>query len=275
LVRRPGLRVRGELGYQRRKRALPCLLDDRREVRRREVALAFAVGKGERPDLVRVAGGEDLDDGGMATCGREEPPPANLGRVADVRGEVDLVILLVSGVRASAEPRETPAIDPETWAALKAQIEAARQARREASARLTPVTDAEIARYGADAQPGPEPGVPGSGQDRSEALAGLREDVGELGSKVDELARHDAGRTAERAEIVQAAIDEPSVPSPGPSRPLSPPGSRAALRGSTSLTLRLRLSLRCDRTPAARARGLTRRSPDGFEHPLLGGRGSS
>jgi len=39
-------------------------------------------------------------------------------------------------VRASAEPRETPAIDPETWAALKAQqtaqVEAARQARREA-----------------------------------------------------------------------------------------------------------------------------------------------
>jgi hypothetical protein len=31
------------------------------------------------------------------------------------------------------------------------------------------------------------------------------------GSKVDELARQDAGRAAERAEIVQAAIDEPSV----------------------------------------------------------------
>lgn len=73
------------------------------------------------------------------------------------------------------------------------------------------MTDAEIARYGAGAQPGPEPGVPESGQDRSEALAGLREDVGELGSEVDELARQDAGRAAERAEIVQAVIDESSV----------------------------------------------------------------
>jgi hypothetical protein len=53
--------------------------------------------------------------------------------------------------------------------------------------------------------------VPESGQDRSEALAGLGEDVGELGSKMDEPARHDAERAAERAETVQAAIDEPSV----------------------------------------------------------------
>jgi hypothetical protein len=67
------------------------------------------------------AGEVEVDDGGMAACGQEEPPPADPGRVLDVRGEVDLVILLVSGVRASAGPRETPAIDPETWAALKAQ----------------------------------------------------------------------------------------------------------------------------------------------------------
>ncbi len=71
------------------------------------------------------------------------------------------------------------------------------------------MTDAEIARHRAGAQPGPEPGAPESGQDRSEALAGLGEDVGELGSKVDEPARQDAERAAERAETVQAAIDEP------------------------------------------------------------------
>ena len=62
---------------------------------------------------------------------------------------------------ASAEPRETPAIDPEAWARMKAeqaaQVDAERQARAEASASLTPVTDAEIARYGASAEPEPEP----------------------------------------------------------------------------------------------------------------------
>ena len=120
---------------------------------------------------------------------------------------------------ASAEPRETPAITPETWAQMKAeqaaQVEAGRQARAEASASLTPVTDAEVARYGASAEPKPE-AEPGSAQDRSEALAGLREDVGELGAKVDALARQEAERAAERAEIAQAAIDEPSVREPQP-----------------------------------------------------------
>ena len=121
---------------------------------------------------------------------------------------------------ASAEPRETPAIAPETWAQMKAeqtaQVDAGRQARAEAAARLTPVTDAEIARYGASAQPEPEPEPEAAeiGTDRSEALAGLRGDVGELSAKVDELARQDAERAAERAEIVQAAIDEPSVREP-------------------------------------------------------------
>ena len=64
--------------------------------------------------------------------------------------------------------------------------------------------------------------MPESDQDRSEALAGLGEDAGVLGSKVDELARQDAERAAERAEIVQAAIEEPSVreqPSLGPWQP--------------------------------------------------------
>ena len=121
---------------------------------------------------------------------------------------------------ASAEPRETPAIEPETWAQMKAeqaaQVGADRQARAEAAASLTPVTDAEISRYGASAEADPEAeaGAAEGGQDRSEALAGLRQDVGELGAKVDEMARQDAERAAERAEITQAAIDEPSVRGP-------------------------------------------------------------
>jgi len=48
------------------------------------------------------AGEVKVDDGGMAAGGQEEPQPADPGRIPDVRGEVDLVILLVSGVRAEA-----------------------------------------------------------------------------------------------------------------------------------------------------------------------------
>ena len=120
---------------------------------------------------------------------------------------------------ASAEPRETPAIDPETWAQMKAeqtaQVDAERQARAEASARLTPVTDAEIARYGAErSEPEPEPEAEAAGRRRpgpSEALEGIRAEVGELSAKVDQL----PGPAAERrAEMAQAGIDEPVVHEP-------------------------------------------------------------
>ena len=74
-----------------------------------------------------------------------------------------------------------------------AQVDAERQARAEASARLTPVTDAEIARYGASAEPEAEAGARGgprpSGQDRAAALEEIRAEVGALGAKVDQLAR--------------------------------------------------------------------------------------
>ena len=118
---------------------------------------------------------------------------------------------------ASAEPRETPAIDPATWAQLKAeqtaQVEADRQARAEASARLTPVTDAEIARYGAGAEPEPEPRPrrADTGQDRAAALEEIRAEVGALSAKVDQLPDPAAER---RAEMDQAGIDEPVVHEP-------------------------------------------------------------
>ena len=128
---------------------------------------------------------------------------------------------------ASAEPRETPAIDPETWAALKAQqaaqVDAERQARAEASASLTPVTDAEIARYGASAEPEPEvaaeaepgpeaePEAADAGQDRAAALEEIRAEVSALSAKVDQLPYPAAER---RAEMEQAGIDEPVVHEP-------------------------------------------------------------
>ena len=120
---------------------------------------------------------------------------------------------------ASAEPRETPAIDPEAWAAMKAeqaaQVDAERQARAEASASLTPVTDAEIARHGtsAEPEPEPEPEAADTGQDRAAALEEIRAEVGALSAKLDELPDSAAER---RAEMAQAGIDEPVVHEPQP-----------------------------------------------------------
>jgi conjugative relaxase-like TrwC/TraI family protein len=110
---------------------------------------------------------------------------------------------------AAAQERETPAMDPAEWTRLKAQqtaqVEAGRQARREASARLTPVTDAEIARYGADHQPeasaGPEP-EPDTG------MAEVRQSVdaaAEAGARAPD-------REAERvAEINAVGENEPTA----------------------------------------------------------------
>jgi outer membrane murein-binding lipoprotein Lpp len=111
---------------------------------------------------------------------------------------------------ASAEPRQTPPMDPALWAQLKAEqtarVQADREAEAERMARLTPVTDAEIERYGGD--------LDSAAAERSAALEEISAEVGTLGAKVDELARQDAERAAGRAEITQAAIDEPSVREP-------------------------------------------------------------
>jgi hypothetical protein len=135
---------------------------------------------------------------------------------------------------ASQEPRETPAIDPERAREIRqaqtAWLQAQRDAEVEKMARFTPVTDAEMARYGtgAQAEPEPESVAAESARERSEALAGLREDISALGAEVNELARQDAGRAAERAEITRAAIDGPSVREPPAEPSLEPswqPGS--------------------------------------------------
>ena len=58
---------------------------------------------------------------------------------------------------AAAEGRETPPMDPALWAQLKAEqtarFQADREAERERMARLTPVTDAEVDRYGGQLDP--------------------------------------------------------------------------------------------------------------------------
>ena len=125
---------------------------------------------------------------------------------------------------ASAQPRETPPISPEEHARLKAeqtaQVEADRRARAEAAARKTPVTDAEIARYGRE----PEPEAARQAEPRTE----IREALTDLDAKVDQLAQQEADRAERRAEMTQAAIDEPAVRGPQAEPSLEPswqPGS--------------------------------------------------
>ena len=69
-------------------------------------------------------------------------------------------------------------------------------------ARLTPVTEAELERYGGE----PEPTV-----DRTAALEDIRAEIADISAKVDELPDPGAER---RAEMDQAGIDETVVHEP-------------------------------------------------------------
>ena len=107
--------------------------------------------------------------------------------------------------------RETPHVDPDAWAAQKAaqteRVDAARKARAEASASLTPVTDAEVERYGR------EPGITPE-RDADEAnFAEVRAELERVGELVDRIPDRAAER---RAEMDQAGIDEPVVHEPQP-----------------------------------------------------------
>ena len=114
---------------------------------------------------------------------------------------------------AGQEPRETPVMDPERARELReaqtAWLQAQRDAEAEKVARLTPVTDAEIARYGTSAQPEAEAGE--VGQDRAEALAGIREEIEAISAKVDKLPDPAAER---RADMDEAGVNEPVVRGP-------------------------------------------------------------
>jgi hypothetical protein len=107
---------------------------------------------------------------------------------------------------ASAKPREVPAIDPAEAARWKAeqtaQVQAGREARAEASARLTPVMDAEIARYGAELDAGPV---------RAGFLADMaeiREGVERIGELVDQMPDRNA---EQRAQMEQEILSEPGI----------------------------------------------------------------
>ena len=82
-------------------------------------------------------------------------------------------------------------------------------------ARLTPVTDAEIAKYGtprpeAEAEPAAEPDATADEPTRPDYEA-ARKDVADLSARVDQLAEQEAER---RAEMDEAAMNEPAVHEP-------------------------------------------------------------
>jgi conjugative relaxase-like TrwC/TraI family protein len=116
---------------------------------------------------------------------------------------------------AAAQERETPVIDPADYAQWKAAqtagIDAWRTAEAERMARVMPVTDAEVAEYGAGAQHQAQV----ADVNRTQVVEEIRAEVDALGTRVDQLAEQDAERTAERrAEMDQAGIDEPVVHEP-------------------------------------------------------------
>jgi hypothetical protein len=139
---------------------------------------------------------------------------------------------------ASAEPRESPAIDPEAWAQMKAeqtaQVDAERQGRAEAAAQLTPVTDAELARYGVQ-QPAPEleaeaesahhdqvSGAERPFLERDQRTAEMAE-IHQRTEEIQEAVRRIPDREAERAaEIDAAGENEPVVHEPQAEPELEP-----------------------------------------------------
>ena len=179
-----------------------------------------------RAEVDAEAAIEDLARLAVADAARREWTEAHAGLAARAeaaerelraRGLTERIPVTDAEVaEASAAGRETPPMDPALWAQLKAGQTARHQASREAEAekmaRLTPVTDAELARYGASAEPEAEAETADdAGQDRAAALEEIRAEVGALSAKVDQLPDPAAER---RAEMTQAGIDEPVIHEP-------------------------------------------------------------
>ena len=180
-----------------------------------------------RADADAEAAIEDLARLAVADAARREWTEAHAGLAARAeaaehelrdRGLAERIPVTDAEVaEASSGGRETPAMDPALWAQLKAEqtarIQADREAEAERMARLTPVTDAELARYGTPqpkAQPAAEAEVAADELARPDYEA-ARSEVADLSAKVDQLAEQEAER---RAEMDEAAVNEPVAHKP-------------------------------------------------------------
>ena len=172
--------------------------------------------------------GERLADLQVADAARREWAEATTGQEAEARGaERELrarglaeriPVTDAEVAETSTQPRPFPVIDPAEaarWRAEQtAQVEADKQARREASARACPVTDAEIAKYGAQREPeasaGPEP-TPEPEPEPDAGMAEVRESVNAAAEAVERIPDREAERVA---EIDAAGENEPVVHEP-------------------------------------------------------------
>ena len=114
------------------------------------------------------------------------------------------------GVRREAEP-EAGADEASRWNTYLAGIHAQMDAETRDLALRYPVTDTEMEASAAQHEARE---AAGAGQDRAEAAGEIQAELGALSAKVDEFVQQDAERAAKRAEMTQAAIDEPVVRGP-------------------------------------------------------------
>ena len=159
----------------------------------------------------------------MDSAGRDSPEPA----LQRERGTERIPVTDAEVAAASARPRENPAPDPAVVAKWRAEqaawIDADRQARAEAAARACPVTDAEIAKYGAgrretEPRPAPQP-EPDRTEPDTTVLASqaakmdeIHQQVQDISARLDELALDRARQAREKA----AEITSVTVPSEDP-----------------------------------------------------------
>ena len=131
--------------------------------------------------------------------------------------------------------RETPHVDPGAWAVQKAaqteRVDAGRKARAEASARLTPVTDAEVERYGGERDITPERAADEAN------LAEVRAELERFGELIDRIPDREAERQAQRDEIAA----EPGIrPEPEAEPSLEPSWQPGEVGGQTEADADLR-----------------------------------
>jgi conjugative relaxase-like TrwC/TraI family protein len=114
----------------------------------------------------------------------------------------------------SAKPREFPVIDPaeaQRWSEAQTEsVRASREAQAEKMARMIPVTDAEIEKYGADPAPAPEPDLGPAAPERAAFEADMAE-IRAYGRRIDEKIDAMPDRSAGRAAQMAGHIAEPSI----------------------------------------------------------------
>jgi hypothetical protein len=177
------------------------------ELRRRHPGIRLEPLRGQTPPLPEPA---------TATAADEPRQP----------GQAELIPVTDAEVAAaSARPREHPAPDPvqvARWRAEQtARADADRQARAEAVARACPVTDAEIAKYGAGRQepaPRPQPEPDAAGLAPAEAKVDeIHQQVQAISARLDEVAMARARQAQEKAAEVTSATVPSADPDAAPS----------------------------------------------------------